>query len=202
LAPRTGFPLNCRTRPLLGANRHNTVHHSPLCTDTCLDPRFGAHLPSSRGSGSPPFARLLVSRATCDSRCGRFPRCWCRFLRCRPSSSPASPGSTDSEGVDRPAEVSPAEDSGIGSRRSPSQGGRARSPWPTSRARPRGLSIVLGSPLPSTGSSSQARRAVAPLVVDHGGPAAAATGLPPVSSYVPTPLVEAESARLSPPSDS
>ena len=25
LAPRTRFPLNCRTRPLLGANRHNTV---------------------------------------------------------------------------------------------------------------------------------------------------------------------------------
>ena len=45
----------------------------------------------------------------------------------------------------------------------------------------------------------QARRAVAPLVVDHGGPAAAATGLPPVSSYVPTPLAEAELARLSPP---
>ena len=34
---------------------------------------------------------------------------------------------------------------------------------------------------------------------DHGVPAAAATGLPPVSSYVPIPLAEAASAHLSPP---
>ena len=45
----------------------------------------------------------------------------------------------------------------------------------------------------------QARGGVALPVEDHGGPAVAATGLPPVSSYVPTPLVEAESARPSPP---
>ena len=88
-----------------------------------------------------------------DGRCGRFPRCWCRFLRCRPSSSPASPGSTDSEGIDGPAGVSPGEGGGIVSRRHPSPGGRAGSPWSASRARIRGLSIVLGSPSPSAGSS-------------------------------------------------
>ena len=39
------------------------------------------------------------------------------------------------------------------SRRHPSPGGRAGSPWSASRARIRGLSIVLGSPFPSAGSS-------------------------------------------------
>ena len=52
-----------------------------------------------------------------------------------------------------PAGVTPGEDGGIGSHPLPSPGGRARSPWSTSRARTRGLSIVLGSPPPSAGSS-------------------------------------------------
>ena len=149
LDPRTGFPLNCRTPPLLGANEHHTARPTPpLRTPTrghlSSPPRLRAHPPSPQGSDPPWFALLLVSRASCDGRCGRFPRCWCRFLRCRPSPSLASPGSTDSEGVDRPAEVSPGEDSGIGSRRSPSSGGRATSPWSANRARTRGLSIVFG----------------------------------------------------------
>ena len=76
--------------------------------------------------------------------------------------------------------------------------GRAGSPWSTNRARIRGLSIVLGSP-PLTVCPHCARGGVAPLVVVHDGPAAAATGLPPVSSYAPTPLAEAGSVRLSPP---
>ena len=141
---------------------------------------------------------MLVSRASCDGRCGRFPRCWCRLLHCRPSSSPASSGSTDSEGIDGPTGVSPGEGGGIVSRRHPSPGGRAGSPWSASRARIRGLSIVLGSPFPSDGSSHQARGGVAPLVGDRGDPAATATGLPPVSSYVPTPHAGAASAHLSP----
>merc|ERR1712185_375671 len=29
LAPRTGFPLNCRTPPLLGANEHHTARPTP-----------------------------------------------------------------------------------------------------------------------------------------------------------------------------
>ena len=135
------------------------------------------------GFSPTPATPNFVSRASCDGRCGRFPRCWCRFLRCRPSSSPASsPGSTDSKGIDGPAGVSPGEGGGIVSRRHPSPGGRAGSPWSASRARIRGLSIVLGSPFPSDGSSHQARGGVAPLVGDRGDPAATATGLPPVSS--------------------
>ena len=120
---------------------------------------------------------LAEARASCDGRCGRFPRCWSRFLRCRLSSSPASPGSTGSESVDGPAEVSPGEGGGIGSRRLPAQGGRAGSPWSTSRARIRGLSIVLGSPPPPP-APPQARGGVALLVADPGGPAATATGGP------------------------
>ena len=45
----------------------------------------------------------------------------------------------------------------------------------------------------------QARGGVALPVEGRGGPVATATGLSPVSSYVPTPLVEVESVRLSPP---
>ena len=52
---------------------------------------------------------------------------------------------------------------------------------------------------PSPPTPHCARGGVAPLVVVHDGPAAAATGLPPVSSYAPTPLAEAGSVRLSPP---
>ena len=52
-----------------------------------------------------------------------------------------------------PVPDSPGEDGGIGSHPLPPPGGRARSPWSTSRARTRGLSIVLGSPPPSAGSS-------------------------------------------------
>ena len=78
---------------------------------------------------------MFACRASYDGRCGRFLRCWCRFLRCRLSSSPASPGSTGSESVDGPTEVSPGEGGGIGSCRLPAQGGRAGSPWSTHLAR-------------------------------------------------------------------
>ena len=135
---------------------------------------------------------------------GRFPRCWCRFLRCRPSSSPASPGSPDSEGVDGPAKVSPGR-----MRRHwvvpphlpprPSEGGRAGSPRSTNRARIRGLSIVLGSPPPSKSSSSSSGGRGPPCRSSRWSGCAAATDLPPASSCVPTPLAEAEPARLSPP---
>ena len=45
----------------------------------------------------------------------------------------------------------------------------------------------------------QARGGVALPVEGRGGPVATATGLPPVSPYVPTPLSEAALAHLSPP---
>ena len=59
------------------------------------------------------------------------------------------------------------------------------------------LSSSARPPPPPT--PPRARGGVALLIVVHDGPAVAATGLPPVSSSVPTPLAEAESARLSPP---
>ena len=59
------------------------------------------------------------------------------------------------------------------------------------------LSSSARPPPPPT--PPRARGGVALLIVVHDGPAVAATGLPPVSSSVPTPLAEAESAHLSPP---
>ena len=139
-----GFPLTAG-RPLYSELVDITLHitHKPR---HLVSPRSrGFRHPPSRGSGSPRFALLLVCRASHDGRCGRFPRCWCRFLRCCLSSSPASPGSIGSECVDGTAEVSPGGGGDIGSCRLPSPRGRARSPWSPNRARTRGLSIVLGS---------------------------------------------------------
>ena len=62
LVPCTGFPLNFRTPPLLGASRHDTVHHARTQVLT-QHPASGFHRPPSRGSGSPWFALLFASRA-------------------------------------------------------------------------------------------------------------------------------------------
>ena len=71
---------------------------------------------------------------------------------------------------------------------------------PGRRAEPAPAASLSFSARPSPPPAPhRARGGVALLVVDHGGPAAAATGLPPVSSHVPTPLAKVESARLSPP---
>ena len=60
-------------------------------------------------------------------------------------------------------------------------------------------SLLSSARPPPPPAPLQARGGVALPVEDHGGPAATATGLPPVSSYVPTPLAEVASAHLSPP---
>jgi len=68
LDPRTGFPLNCRTPPLLGANGHYTVHDAQTPT-LAQSPVPELHRPSSWGSGSPRFVLLLACRASYDGRC-------------------------------------------------------------------------------------------------------------------------------------
>ena len=157
MVPCTGFPLNFRTPPLLGASRH-TVHHSrtQVLTQHSVP---GFHRPPSWGSGPPGFALLFASRASPDGRCSRF---WCLFFgRGLASASPPT-GTAASESVDGPAGVTPGKDGGIGSHPLPSPGGWVRSPWSTSRARTRGLSIVPGSPPPSAGSSPGSGRRGSP----------------------------------------
>ena len=97
-------------------------------------------------------------------------KCWgpsgfplgCRKPSYRPSRGPATVSSSLSDSVaitdGDPVPDSPGEDGGIGSHPLPPPGGRARSPWSTSRARTRGLSIVLGSPPPSASSPSGSGR--------------------------------------------
>ena len=71
---------------------------------------------------------------------------------------------------------------------------------PGRRVAPASAASLSSSARPSPPlAPHRARGGVALPVEDHGGPAATATGLPPVSSYVPTPLAEAASAHLSPP---
>ena len=60
-------------------------------------------------------------------------------------------------------------------------------------------SLSFSARPPSLPAPPQARGGVALPVEGRGGPVATATGLPPVSSYVPTPLARAASAHLSPP---
>ena len=61
------------------------------------------------------------------------------------------------------------------------------------------VSLSSSARLPPPPAPRRARGGMAPLVVSHVGPAAAATGLPLAGSYLPTPLAEAETAQLSPP---
>jgi len=125
------------------------------------------------------------------------------LLRPRPRRclAPSLPDPVDSASGG-PVPDSPGEDGGIGSHwvvpppLLPRGVARASSPWSTSRARNRGLSIVLGSPPPSACSLSGSGGRGPPCVVVHDGPAAATSDLPPASPYAPTPLAEAESARL------
>ena len=60
-------------------------------------------------------------------------------------------------------------------------------------------SLSFSARTPPPPAPLQARGGVALPVEGRGGPVATATGLSPVSSYVPTPLAEDASARLSPP---
>ena len=47
LAPRTGCPLNCRTRPLLGANRHTVIReYSPRVSSALRASLSGGFFPS------------------------------------------------------------------------------------------------------------------------------------------------------------
>ena len=86
-----------------------------------------------------------------------FPSYLYFFDRGLAAVSPSLSDPVDSAGGD-PVPDSPGEGGGVGLYRLPSPGGRAGSSWSTNRARTRGLSIVLGSPLPSAGSSSSSGR--------------------------------------------
>ena len=100
-----------------------------------------------------------------------------------------------------PPARSPPEDGGIGSHPLPPPGGRTSplSLVDESRPHPRPLCLSSLARPPPPPAPLQARGGVALPVEDRGDPAATATGLPPVSPYIPTPLAEAASARLSPP---
>ena len=91
------------------------------------------------------------------SSCGARLPLLCFFGRGPTAVSSFLPGPVDSASGD-PAPDSPGEGGGLMSRRHSSPGGRAGSPWSASRARTRGLSIVLGSPSPSSCSSLNSGR--------------------------------------------
>ena len=103
----------------------------------------------------PPSPRLAFRWS--GSSCGARLPLLCFFGRGPTAVSSFLPDPVDSASGD-PTPDSPGEDGGLGSCRHPSPGGRAGSPWSASRARIRGLSIVLGSPSPSSCSSLNSGR--------------------------------------------
>ena len=86
LVPCTGFPLNCRTPPLLGANEHTTlysthVHRYALCVPARLRSPSPFFLPPGRALGSSrSLARLPgVTRLPLQSFLMPLPRLWPRL---------------------------------------------------------------------------------------------------------------------------
>ena len=203
MAPRTGFPLTAG-RPLyselMNTTLHAPHHHSALHLRRHLSrpPRLRAHSPSSQGSDPPWFAFLLISRALCDDRVVvslvvdvAFSAAALRLRQLLPVP-PIPRASTARSRSPR------ANEAALDPLAAPPQG--VGSALPGRRIAPASAAFLSFSARPSPQSAPpQARGGVALLVVDHGGPAAAATGLPPVSSHVPTPLAKVELARLSPP---
>ena len=113
--------------------------------------------PLSEGASLSSRSSLLFAFRRSGVGCGaRLPLLYF-FDRGFAAVSPSLSDPVDSAGGD-PVSDSPGEGGGVGLYRLPSPGGRAGSPWSTNRARTRGLSIVLGSPLPSAGSSSSSGR--------------------------------------------
>ena len=196
--PRTGFPLNCRTPPLLGASGHYTVHHA----------QTHRHLLSPRSRSStfhPPGAPVLPDSFSCSlaerhTTAGvvvslvvgvAFSAAAFR-LRQLLSAPPVLRVSTARPRFPR------ARTAALDRVASPPRG--VEPALPGRRVAPAPAASLSSSARPSPPlAPHRARGGVALLVVDHGGPTAAATGLPPVGSHGPTPLAEAESARLSPP---
>ena len=197
LVPCTGFPLNFRTPPLLGASRHDTVHHvrTQVLTQH-LAPGFTARLPGAPALPdslfySPAERRLTAAVAVSDvsSLVEVSPPLHLRLVLPSPRAStallkfPRARAAALGRVASPPREVEPALP------------GRRVAPAPAAS-----LSSLARSPPPP--APLQARGGVALLVADPGGPAAAATGLPLVSSYVPTPLGRGRVSSTLTPSDS
>ena len=196
--PRTGFPLNCRTPPLLGASGHYTVHHA----------QTHRHLLSPRSRSStfhPPGAPVLPDSFSCSlaerhTTAGvvvslvvgvAFSAAAFR-LRQLLSAPPVLRVSTARPRFPR------ARTAALDRVASPPRG--VEPALPGRRVAPAPAASLLSSARPPPPPAPlQARGGVALPVEGRGDPAATATGLPPVSSYVPTPLAEAASAHPSPP---
>ena len=193
-------PPSCGTPPLLGANEHTTLYSTYVHGHaSCAPARLRSQSPLLRLSGralgsSRSLARLPgVTRLPLQSFLMPLPRLWPRLrfafdwyrsLRERRRPGRGLPGRGRRHRVSSPP--LPGRSGRL------SLVGESRPhPRPLYRSR---LALPLRRLLTRLG-----RGGAVSLAVDHGGPAAAATGLPPVGSHGPTPLAEAESARLSPP---
>ena len=165
MALRSGFPLAAE-RPLYSGlidTRHCTTTHDTFLTDvTTRNPPLRARSRHPHSEGGPPSPRssLLFAFRWLRDDCGARPPLLAFFGRGPAAVSSSLPDPADSASGD-PAPDPLGEDGGIGSHPLPLPGGRARSPWSTSRARTRGLSIVLGSPPPPKPAPPQARGVVA-----------------------------------------
>ena len=161
--PRTGFPLNCRTPPLLGAIRHYTVHHA----------QTHRHLFSPRSRSStfrPPGAPVLPDSLSCSLAERHTTAAVVVSLVVGVAFSAAAP--------------------------------RLRQPLPAPPA-PRVSTARPG--FPRSRAAALDRHAAPPR---EAGPALFGRGIAPAPAVslsssarpcVPTPLAEAETARLSPP---
>ena len=155
---RFGCPLAAE-RPLyselLNTRHEHDVHPHP--TSPLRAPPPG--LPTTPPEGAPLSSRsfLLFAFRWSGVGCGaRLPLLY--FVDRGPAAVLSSPPGLVGPADGDPMSDFPGEGGGVGLYRLPSPGGRIGSPWPASRARPRGLSIVLGSLLPSTGSSLSSGR--------------------------------------------
>ena len=160
LVPRSRFPLAAE-RPLYSElvntrQGHATTHPPPWRRRRQSQTLRSVSLPRLRW-GSPPRS---VRSPVCFSmvvRRARGPTSPPSLFGCGPAAVSSSlPDPVDSASGD-PTPDSPGEGGGI-TRRHSSPGGRAGSPRSASRARTRGLSIVLGSPSPSSCASLSSGR--------------------------------------------
>ena len=143
MALRSGFPLAAE-RPLYSEllNTRHEHDNTPtfLIDNTTRSPPLRARPPHPHSEGGPPSPRpsLLFAFRRLRDGCGARSPLLAFFGR-GPAAVPSSlPDPVDSASGD-PAPDSLGEGGGIGSYPLPSPGGRARSPWSTSRPHPRSL---------------------------------------------------------------
>ena len=177
LVPCTGFPLNCRTPPLLGANGHTTLHSTHVHGyASCAPARLRSHraqsLPPPVGasprlvpvpcspSGRYQTASAVVSDASSSAVASTPLRL--RLVPQPPRASTARPGSPRARTAALGRVASPPREVG------PALPGR--------RVAPASAASLSSSARPSPPlAPHRARGGVALPVEDHGGPAATAT---------------------------